>query len=79
MLEIEDFQTNFIKEDQLIGLLRNDVAGIDKLFEKEIFEYGKTLNEIDRKLKNLRNNIEYAEKQFRKLKLEFNNYLSENI
>ena len=79
LLEIEDFQMNFIKEDQLIGLLRNDVAGIDKLFEKEIFEDGKTLNEIDRKLKNLRNNIEYAEKEFRRLKLEFNNYLSENI
>ena len=76
---VEGFQNNFIKEDELIGLLRNDVAGLDKLLEREIFEEGKIVNEIDRRLKNLRNNIVYAEKQFGKLKLEFNNYLSENI
>lgn len=79
LVEIEGFQNNFIKEDELIGLLRNDVAGLDKLLEREIFEDGKIVNEIDRRLKNLRNNIVYAEKQFGKLKLEFNNYLSENI
>ena len=79
LVEIEGFQNNFIKEDELIGLLRNDVAGLDKLLEREIFEDGKIVNEIDRRLKNLRNNIVYAEKQFSKLKLEFNNYLSENI
>ena len=76
---VEGFQNNFIKEDELIGLLRNDVAGLDKLLEREIFEDGKIVNEIDKRLKNLRNNIVYAEKQFGKLKLEFNNYLSENI
>jgi hypothetical protein len=79
LIEIEGFQNNFIKEDELIGLLRNDVAGLDKLLEREIFEDGKIVNEIDKRLKNLRNNIVYAEKQFGKLKLEFNNYLSENI
>ena len=79
LVEIEGFQNNFIKEDELIGLLRNDVAGLDKLLEREIFEDGKIVNEIDRRLKNLRNNIVYAEEQFGKLKLEFNNYLSENI
>ena len=79
LVEIEGFQNNFIKEDELIVLLRNDVAGLDKLLEREIFEDGKIVNEIDRRLKNLRNNIVYAEKQFGKLKLEFNNYLSENI
>lgn len=79
LVEIEGFQNRFIKEDQLVGLLRNDVAGLDKLLEREIFEDGKIVNEIDRRLKNLRNNIVYAEKQFGKLKLEFNNYLSENI
>ena len=79
LVEIEGFQSNFIKKDELIGLLRNDVAGLDKLLEREIFEDGKIVNEIERRLKNLRNNIVYAEKQFGKLKLEFNNYLSENM
>lgn len=79
LVEVEGFQNNFIKEDELIGLLRNEVAGLDKLLEREIFEDGKIGNEIDRRLKNFRNNIVYAEKQFGKLKLEFNSYLSENI
>ena len=57
LVEIEGFQSNFIKKDELIGLLRNDVAGLDKLLEREIFEDGKIVNEIERRLKNLRNNI----------------------
>ena len=79
LVEVEGFQNNFIKEDEMIGLLRNDVAELDKLLVREIFEDGKIINEIDRRLKNLRNNIIIAERQFGKLKLEFNNYLSENI
>ena len=77
--EVESFQSNFLKEDDLIGFLRNDVAELDKLLLREIFEDGKIINEIDRRLKNLRNNIMNAERQFGKLKSEFNSYLSENM
>jgi regulator of replication initiation timing len=77
--EVEGFQSSFIKEDELIGLLRNDVAELDKLLVREIFEDGKIANEIDKKLNRLRNNITIAEKQFGKLKVEFNSYLSENV
>ena len=77
--EVESFQSNFLKEDDLIGFLRNDVAELDKLLVREIFEDGKIINEIDRRLKNLRNNIMNAERQFGKLKSEFNSYLSENM
>ena len=76
---VEDFQTRFLKEDDLIILLRNEVAELDKLLEREIFEDGKIIKEIDKRLKKLRNDIITAERQFSKLKLEFNNYLSENI
>lgn len=76
--EVESFQSNFLKEDDRICLLRNDVAELDKLLVRER-EDGKISTEIDRRLKNLRNNIIIAERQFGKLKLEFNNYLSENI
>ena len=79
LVEVEGFQNNFIKEDELIGLMRNDVAELDKLLVREIWEDGKISNEIDRRLKNIRNNIIIADRQFDKLKLEFNNYLSENI
>lgn len=75
----EDFQSNFIKEDELIGLLRNDIAELDKLFGMKIFEDGWLINEIDIKLKNLRNNIITAERRFGKLQVDFNSYLSQNL
>lgn len=77
--EVETFQNKFIHEDELISLLRNDVAEIDKLLTREIFEDGKTATLIDKNLQKIRNNILIAEKEFSRLKLEFNGYLSENI
>jgi regulator of replication initiation timing len=77
--EVEVFQSSFIKEDALIGLLRNDVAELDKLLQKEVFEDGMIIKNVESKLKKLRHNIKNAEKQFGKLKMDFNNYLSENI
>ncbi len=76
---LDDFQSNFIKEDELISLLRNEVAELDKLFGAEPFDGGKISKEIDSKLERLRNNILIAERQFGKLNLEFNNYLSLNM
>lgn len=75
---IEVFQSSFIKEDELIGLLRNDVAELDKLLVIEIFD-DNIMEVIYKKLSMLRNNIVTAEKQFEKLKLDFNSYLSENM
>jgi hypothetical protein len=77
--DLEDFQNRIIKEDVRIGLLRNDVAELEKLQTREIFEDGQILKEINTKIKKLRNNIMNAEEQFSKLKIEFNSYLLENI
>jgi regulator of replication initiation timing len=77
--EVESFQSSFIKEDEMIGLLRNNVAELDKLLVREIFEDGTIVKKVDTKLKKLRHNMANAEKQFSKLKSDFNNYLSENI
>ena len=77
--EVESFQNTFLREDELMGLLRNDVAELDKLLVREIFEDGKIIKEIDTRLKKLRNNIITAERQFGNLKLEFNSYLTENM
>jgi glutaredoxin 2 len=75
--EMENFHSRFIKEDDLINLLRNDVAELDRLLIREVFEDGKIFEDINRKLNKLRNNIVNAELQFSQLKLEFNNYFSE--
>lgn len=79
LLEIEYYQENFIKEDEWVMLLRNEVAEFDKLLMREIFEDGKVEKEIIRRLQKLRNNIAIAEKQFASLKSSFTGFLSENL
>ena len=75
--QVEYFQNRFIKEDERIGLIRNDVAQVDKLLVKEAFEDGTILTDLNGKIHNICSNIMHAEKQFSELKLEFNNYLLE--
>ncbi len=77
--EVELFLSRFIKEDELISLLRNDLSELDKLLMKNAFEKELIKKEVYKRIKNLANNILIAERQFSKLKLEFNNYLSENM
>ena len=75
---LETYQGRFIKEDILISLMRNELAELDKLLVNGVFN-GRIIEEIDQKLNILRNNIENVERNFTKLKLEYNNYLSRNI
>jgi regulator of replication initiation timing len=77
--EVEGFQNRFLKEDELIGLLRNEIVEFDKLLVREAFEDGKIIRVVGKKMEKLRSNIETAEKQFGKLKSEFNSYLTEKI
>jgi hypothetical protein len=76
---VERFYSIFVKQDDLIRLLRNNLAELDQLLTTGKFYDEEILDEIEFKFSNLRNNIDYAERQFAKLKLEFNSYLSENI
>ena len=75
--QLESFQNSFLKEDERISLLRNDIVEFDILLE--IPETGKPPKEITGKLKKIRNNIVSTETQFGNLKIDFNSYLSENI
>ena len=77
--DIENFQNNFIRDDEMISLLKTDIAKLDKLLVREIFEDGQIVENIKRMLKEIRKNINIAESQFGKLKLEFNSYLLENL
>ena len=79
LADVEVFQNNFIKEDELIGLLKNELAEIENSLQHNIFNEGKIENSIDWKIKKLRTNIENAEKDFSKTTNDFNIYLSENL
>jgi hypothetical protein len=77
--EIEFFQSRLTREDDVIGLLRNELAELDKLLVRETFENGTTKRIVDNKMKGLRHSITVSARDFTKLKSEFNNYILENI
>ena len=79
MEDLEGFQNRFITLDEVIAMLRNDVAKFEKLLTSELFENEANFHRSLRELKNLRNNIGIAEIQSSGLKLEFNKYLLENL
>lgn len=70
--EAESFNNDFIREDQRIHLLRNDLAMLDNLLEKNI--NGKAPVEIQAKINDLRNNITIAEDQFEKMQRRFRKF-----
>lgn len=77
--DLDSFHEQFLKEDQLLQLLRNNVAEADQLLAREVFEDGMILREVENKTSRLRHEISVAEKQFANLKSTFNSFLAENI
>lgn len=77
--EFENFQTKFIKQDEMITFLRNDIAELNKLLLNEKLGIGVNENTIDRKLEHLRKNMANSEGRFFQLQLNFNTYILENM
>lgn len=70
----EQFQNKFILKDEYIDELRHDIntQDLDLINSKD----GATDNKLVKRQEKLRNEMEYFEKDFNKLKNEFNKYLS---
>jgi hypothetical protein len=76
--QMELFQNRFIMEDELVSLLRNDAALIERQLQQMAGdETG--IAAINRKLRKLSYNIEAAENQFIKLRSDFNVFLANHI
>jgi hypothetical protein len=75
--DVENFQSHFIMEDEMISILRNDLANIEKLFAEAGDGNQKMVEQINDRLQRLRENIMLAEAQFNSLKIEFDRYLSQ--
>ena len=73
--DVENFQSHFIMEDEMISILRNDIANIEKLFADAGDGNQKMIGEINDRLQRLRESIALAGAQFNQLKIEFNQYL----
>lgn len=75
---LEDFQTRFIKQDQVIHLLRVDITELDKLIAGDCDDVG-TAKQVDSGLDHLRSNICNSGKLFFELQTDFNRFLTKYI
>lgn len=77
--EVDGFQTRFIRKDNLINLLRNEIKDLDEIPVDDICKTEKSLKKMKIKTKRLYRNMSNTEKQFSKLKSDFHKFLSTNI
>jgi hypothetical protein len=75
----EYFQNKFISEDDTVNMLRQDIHELDKMLAKETGDDIVMLKEMQKRLKKMHKDMEIVEKQFNKLKSDFNLYLTETI
>ena len=75
----EYFQSKFIAEDDTVNMLRQDIHELDNMLSKEIIEEPNTVKELQKRLKKMNRDMEIVERQFNKLKSDFNLYLIESL
>jgi hypothetical protein len=68
----EYFQNEFLNKDAVIALLRYDIAKQNKAADTDPENENKTAKKQDK----LRSDMEMMEKEFSRLKFDFNSYLS---
>lgn len=73
----EQYQNEFIREDETIHLLRRDIANLDNLIVREFYEDGHLIRDVMSQRKKLSHEVRTAVVEFNKLKFDFNNYLGE--
>ena len=77
LMTAEVFQSSFVREDELIRLLRKDVSVFDQWLTREIYEDGAIVSKVMKSFNVIRKNISESEIQFSQLKYQFSNYLLE--
>lgn len=73
----EGYQSEFLREDETIRLMRGDISKHDALLQKGVYENGFSIKELSRKQKKLSEGVKDIVAGFNKLKFDFNNYLGE--
>jgi len=72
--EIEEFQTQFIKEDELINSLRKDISELDNYILSKVLQNGKMEKSFDAKIEDLRKDIAHSDSRFHASKSAFDNF-----
>ena len=77
--KLEIFQNRFVKADELISLLRDEVNELENLLNRDIFENGNMMKMADKRFRKVKANIETTQQDFAKLLQDFNNYVLETL
>ena len=72
--EIEEFQTQFIREDELIHSLRRDINELDNFMHSKLPGNGKVEKSFHTKMENMCKDIANSITSFRILKAAFDNF-----
>ena len=76
----EQFQNQFIIQDEFIDELKRDIHSMEFLLKEDALQQKNSPDKRkEAKQSKLRNEIEYLEKNFSRLKNEFNKYLIANL
>lgn len=73
--EVERFQNEFLKEDMLIALLRNEVAELDRFLFLYSDEVMREEDSLAKKIQRIRDDIGAGQQQLERLKMAFSEYL----
>ncbi len=76
---VERYQTDFINKDEIIKELKNEVGELEYILHSDIVIDEQHNFPITRRIENIRKHINCVEKDFKKMNIEFNSYLSENL
>jgi hypothetical protein len=78
--KLEEFQTKFLEKDTILLMLKQDItAQSDLLDNREDLAERKLFQQSVPKQYQLRDDMKHMEREYNKLKFEFNEYLSEHI
>lgn len=76
LLEVlENFQTQFLREDERFTLLRNDIANLEESLYGDVTKDDAIVDTVQKKMQELRINMRITEQEFSRLKTDFHQYL----
>ncbi len=79
LLKAEEFHESFLKNDEMINMIRRDTVEFDKLISEEHSYRDKFTHQLLTRLRQLRIEINMAEKYFNDLQNKFNEYLTQEL
>ena len=77
--QAEVYQNIFLAKDAILAILRHDIKEVERLLVQKSGEVNGIENRLQKRQLKLRQDMEKMEKEFNRIKTEFNSYLAEAL